>query len=47
MDSEIKETNGKVIFKYSASELKLPNGKTIYKFSGRIPVPVLFALGLI
>jgi hypothetical protein len=45
--SEIKETSGKTLYKYSASELKATSGKTLYKFTGRIPVPVLFALSLI
>lgn len=45
--SEIKAPNGATLFKYSATELKKPNGATLFKFVGRIPVPVLFALGLI
>ena len=34
MDSEIKETNGKVIFKITGSEIKSTNGATLYKFTG-------------
>ncbi|OYQ04646.1 hypothetical protein [Ralstonia solanacearum] len=45
--SEIKAPNGSILFMYSATELKKPNGSTLFKFSGRITVPVLFALGLI
>jgi hypothetical protein len=45
--SEIKATNGATLFKYSSTELKKPNGSTLFKFTGRITVPVLFALGLI
>ena len=45
--SEIEAPNGSTLFKYSATELKKPNGSTLFKFTGRITVPVLFALGLI
>jgi len=45
--TEIKDTSGKILFKITCSEIKTTSGKTLYKFTGRIPVPVLFALSLI